>query len=526
MSATYAVYVDWDNDGDFVTAGDDISADVMKINIDRGFSDGIARVATVGRCDIVVKNTGKEYSPDLQSTVLPRRQVLVQMPDTAGTGAVLLLEDGFALLLETGDNLLLESSIPTLFRGYLDSIEPVAGIYGSRRATLQCVDAIALFQDAEILIALQESKRGDELISSVVTNVYTPPGTAYDTDVDTFPYTGDRWTADYIVYGAGKQQRALAAIRDVCTSDWGRFYIRSDGYPTFENRQHRTSDVTSVATLADTMSQLQYTKGMDLLFNEIKVTAYPRTIGAANEVLWAQEAGSIPSVAAGASLTISAKFRDPNNKEVSIGGKTVVPPVVTTDYLMNAASDGSGANLTANFTVVATVYANNASILITNTGGTDGYITLLQIRGLAVRAYAPPTVTASDSTSQTTYKSKRTLPLDLVLQDNVNTATTLAAYLLGLYKDPPGQVAGAMFYADRNSTFSAYAQDLDVGDRITLSEAQTGISGDFFINAIRHVIDVGRSHRVTVDVEPAGLGGPYFQLDVSQLDGTHVLMAV
>lgn len=485
-TATYEVLIDWGNDGSFATSGDDVSADVMSVDIRRGFSDSLSRVAKVGRCQIVLKNSSRNYSPELQASVLPRRQVSVKA-----------------------------DSIP-LFRGFLESIEPDFGSNLRRRVKLECVDAIELLQDAEILVALQENKRGDELISSIVANVFTPPGTAYDVDTDNFPFAADRWTDD-IVYGAGKQERALPAIRDVCMSNWGRFYIRADGYPVFENRHHRLLDQTSQATLADTMVKLGYKKGTDQLYNEIKVTAYPRTVGASNEVLWAQEAGSIPSVEMGVTAIVSARFRDANNKTVEMGGKSVVSPVATTDYLMNSASNGSGANLTANFTVTATVYASHAEISITNNGAVTGYVTLLQIRGLAVRSYAPPVLIASDAASQTTYKSKRTLPIDSILQDDTNLAQDLANYLLGLFSTPPGEIGGIVFKARRNATFLGYMKDLEISDRVTISETQTGVNGDYFINAISHRIsDCGLRHEVELDVEKADAAS-FWKLDISEL---------
>lgn len=497
-SVAYGAVVDWNNDGDFIDADEDISPDVISIDIHRSFADPIARTATVGRCTLILKNDDKAYSPELAPNKLPRREVRVFM---------------------NYNGLTVEK-----FRGFIDSLEPDAGTKGSRRVRLECMDAIALLQDAEILLALQENKRGDQLISSITGNIYTPPGTAYDVDLDTFPFAADTWTDD-IVYGAGKQARALSAIRDVCTSDWGIFWIRADGYPVFETRHHRLLDPTVKATLSDTMSELNYQKGTNLLYNEIKVTVYPRTVGTTNEVLWAQETGSIPSVNAGATSIFSASFRDPNNLDIELGGKNVVAPVITTDYMMNVAADGSGADLSADFTVVATVYANHAEIAVTNNGTTVGYVTKLQIRGLAIRMYAPPTLLASSGLSQTRYKSKRTLPIDSILQSNVNVGQQLANFLLGLYKVPPGEVGGVMFHARRSATFLTYARDLEISDRITLAEAQTGVGADYFINAIGHKIsDGGKRHEVQLDVVNAVLGN-FFMLDVSQLDGTDTLAA-
>src|SRR3990167_9381409 len=127
-SATYLIEVDWDNNGSFES---DISADVISVDIDRGFSDIISRVANTGNCTIIVNNASKSYSP-------ARRPIRVQMTFSATT--------------------------VTLCRGFIDGIFPSAGIYRDRRAVIQCVDATALLQLHELNITLQENQRGDQLI--------------------------------------------------------------------------------------------------------------------------------------------------------------------------------------------------------------------------------------------------------------------------------------------------------------------------------------------------------------------------
>ena len=49
VTATYALYADWNNDGDYEDAGEDISADWMQVVITRGFASPMARYPSVGR---------------------------------------------------------------------------------------------------------------------------------------------------------------------------------------------------------------------------------------------------------------------------------------------------------------------------------------------------------------------------------------------------------------------------------------------------------------------------------------------
>ena len=361
-SATYLVEVDWDNNGSFES---DISADVISIDIDRGFPDIISRVAKTGTCSIVVNNASKSYSPALQATRLPRRPLQVRMTFSATT--------------------------VTLFRGYIDRISPSPGIYRDRRAVIDCVDAMALLQPHELNIVLQENQRGDQLISTIVSDVYTPPGTAYDSDVDIYPFAGDKWSDD-LVYG-NSRQRALKAIRDICSSNWGWFYIRRDGYPTFENRHHRILDTTSIATLTNTMTGLDYSKSISTVYNDINVTAHPRDIGSASEVLWSLDATREVTLSPSQVVTYRARYRDPNQTGFDIGGACMITPASTTDYSFRTSPSGLGIDLTSELTISASLRANNADLQLTNSGSSTGYLNLLQVRGFAVRVFAPVSYT-------------------------------------------------------------------------------------------------------------------------------------
>lgn len=488
-SVPYRVEVDWGNDGAW-TGADDITADVAEVEIDHGFPDALSRVARVGRCTITVRNDHRRYAPRREANARPRRPVRVRM-QYGGTTA-------------------------TLFRGFLEDIEPDAGDAAPPQlARLVCVDAIGLLQLHELALGLQLDQRGDQIISAIVADCYTPPATAYDVDIDTFPFAADRWTDD-IVY-EGNRQRALQAIRDVCLSDWGWFYIQRDGTATFENRHHRLLDQTPVATLDNAMAAMRYAMRAESIFNRVEVTPHPRKVGGANEVLWSLNTDRTPKVEPGVTRTYRAVFVDPAEPEFRIGGKDVVAPVGTTDYTMNDTDGGGGADLTGSFAVVATVYANSADLAVTNNGSVAGYITKLQVRGLAVRVYEPPVLVAEDAASQTAYQ-KRALAVNAVLQDDVNAAEDQANYILGLYVAPVDEIRGVRWRANRDATHMALARDLQIGDRVTLVEDETGINGDFFVHALRHRIRGGGSfHDVELDVEQADAVS-YWLMDVSQLD--------
>ncbi len=99
-TATYQVYVDWDNDGNFTGTYDDISAVVQHITIERGRDSQLGH-AQAGTCEIVVKDTNGMYSPenilsDLYPNIRPKRPVYVTATyDTGGAPIIKPFFTGF-----------------------------------------------------------------------------------------------------------------------------------------------------------------------------------------------------------------------------------------------------------------------------------------------------------------------------------------------------------------------------------------------------------------------------------------------
>ena len=81
-TATYAIVVDWNNDGDFSDANEDITANVKSIHFSRGKSGELGK-SEVGQCSIVLNNTSGLYSPSnsggaLYLNLLPKRPIRIR----------------------------------------------------------------------------------------------------------------------------------------------------------------------------------------------------------------------------------------------------------------------------------------------------------------------------------------------------------------------------------------------------------------------------------------------------------------
>lgn len=495
-TATYALYVDWNGDGDFGDTGEDISSDWMSATINRGFASPLARVASVGTATFVLKNSSQSYSPPLEADVLPRREVKFDM--TYG------------------------GSTETLFRGFIEAIRPTYGSNLERRCVLECVDAMALLDLAEGEIALQSNVYADDIISAVVSAVYTPPSTDYQSGITLFTTSNEGWAyQEEQVERVGASQKILEA----CTSDWGRFFIAGDGEATFYNRNQMPQDSSTELTLNDDMLGMAYQSAVGTVFNYIEATCYPRTVGTEYEVLGRLSQGVAPSIEASGEQIFVIRFRDPVDQTVRIGGKDCLTPVATTDYEITDDEAGEGTDETANVTPSATFYGDHAEITITNDVAYNVYVQKLQVRGYPVRAREKVGVIASDATSISDYQ-KRKLAIQAALISDIPTAQGLANYLLSYYKDPLTDIKAVEIIANKDATWMAAVRDLELMDKVEITESQTGLSSqEAFIYRMTHQINSAHEHRLIFDLESAySLGGTPFRVEVSTFDSGHILV--
>lgn len=146
------------------------------------------------------------------------------------------------------------------------------------------------------------------------------------------------------------------------------------------------------------------------------------------------------------------------------------------DYRANAASDNTGANLTANLTVTPTVAAETDSLALANTGATALYVTRLRVRGDPIDAPdAAPIVI--DNSAGSRYGT-RTFELDASWQQTLNVAVDLATYLSAaldsLISFPVVQVRNQLAIQLGNDLFAVF----------TLTNTEMGINSKYRIGFI------------------------------------------
>jgi hypothetical protein len=448
------------------------------------------RVASTGTMSFDLDNSSRQYSPDSLADWLV----------------------GFDVGLDVRLRVVFDNLNQVIWRGRIDEVTPTTGKIG-RRVTVHAVDWMDEAAKAKLSVqAVVTDKRSDEIFVILAAAVNTQPtATTYTQGADTYPYAFDSARDEDI--------SVMSEFQRVCMSEIGFVYLKGDGTLVFEGRRKRGTRSVAIATLADDRSTgLELSRARSAILNNIKVESHPRRKDTSNQVLFTLE--QAPAIPRMTSATFVCTYRDPSQKSTRVGGVSMVAPVVTTDYLFNELADGTGVVRTTQLTVTATFGGNSASVVVTNNGPQDGFLTLLQLRGLGLYDFETVLSTSRDTASVARY-GEWAYSVSMPYQADAVVAAEAAAYIAANNKDPQTRISSAEMKAVSSST-KKFLIKREISDRITVTETQSGVSADYFVNGISYEFTGHSLPRVTYTLAPADTTG-YWTLQVaglSELDRT------
>jgi len=447
-SATYIVECDWDNDGDFGDANEDISADVKSISYSRGKDEELGK-ASPGTLSLRVNNADGKYSPPLNTGIytdlLPKRAIRVRTTAPAAYN---------------------------LFYGYIETITPHPDP-ASQDCYISAIDGLDFLARHELDTALYK----DTLTGTIHGHILDSAGWSatmrtIDDGQDTVPY----W------YSSGVKARF--AQNEIDDSELSFSYVNGAGYFAFEDRHHRYSAThqTSQAIFDDTMVDIAYDYSPRNVYNEVRATVTPweeQTIA----TLWTLEEN--PTLDVGETKTWWG--------DASVSGAPVfvdawTTPAAGTDYIIHSEADGAGDVETGNVTVATSKFAKSIKIAITNDATHVVYVTTLQARGTYYDDLTKVSRKSEDATSQGLYQ-KRTLPLDGKYLTDSDKAQDFCDYGIARFKDPQAEVVVTI--VNKNATNLTQILSREISDRITVRNTKLGLDADFFINKMEHEVGPG-----------------------------------
>ena len=441
-----AVAVDWNADGDFVDANEDVSAYARyPLRTSRGRAK-VTDKFSAGTGSFVLKNDDGRFTPlyassPLYPNVLPGRGVQVQATYNAVTYPV--------------------------FKGRCTP-ESQGRRPPQAEVAFSMVDAFEQLRLGLTNTALQQGKRVDELITAILDDISWAAG---DRTLDTGLETLTVFT--------NHNRLPLNALQLAAKQDPGAaLFMSRAGKVLYQNRQYRSLQPV-YATLDGTFDELDPQIRQEDMVDHVRAT-YPRystdaavsAVFTLNTPRWLQPG------------TGSFDF-DINASGVVAASSYVTPLVATTDFVANSALDGGGTSKTAQ--VSLTVSASNSgggTVSYTNLDSAPVALTFLQVRALATKAGAETNaVRVAVSAPVVTGQQ---LNQEFEFQDNADPVTgwvNWQANVRGAVRVRP-----VVTITPDTDALMALVLGAEIGNRVVLTDTGapwlTQVNGVFFIEGI------------------------------------------
>jgi hypothetical protein len=460
----YQLAVDWGNNGNYTTAGDDVSSFVLddpELVVQWGRQDDLtSNQTTAGDLTFALNNISKTFSPGYTSSTL--------YPNVR-TGRKVRLQ-------------YLTGGTWTLFEGVIDShaIDPNDPALAY---TANCLDLWGRPSDEKLSMPLYSGIRTGTAVGLILDEVGWTGARDIDPGATVMPYW---WAEDESAADAIEKLVDSEGPPAVAYVQGGTFYFRDR-----HHRITRTASQTSQGTFTNTITPagsgpagafkiegktFQFDHGQQNVVNTVSFSIDQRRPVNPGVVWETQDQIVVP---ASSSTVLHVQAEDPFYSAVT--------PVAGTDFTVLSGS-----------TPTATLSRDSGrAVIVTLTGGvTAAVLDGFQLRATSVPVARTVKVTAQDATSVTANQGERTWTRD-VPWCNAYDAQAIADKIVATWKDPRPRVAFTIFNLD--STYLTQVLNRAISDRITVRDDATGTNTDFVIERLQQTIsDKFVAHRLTV----------------------------
>lgn len=425
-----------------------------------------------GQAEFELSNVSRDFSPEngsspLAGLVLPGRPMVVKST--------------------------LASKAYTLLYAYLDDFEVLPEL-SYRSVRVSAVDFLGKLRDAQISIDLRRGIRTGDAVGLVLDAVGWPEELR---DLDPGATT-IRW---YWEEGTD----AFTALTRITNSEGPTAFVAvsGDGRFMFRDRHHRlvrTESTTSQATFRDTGAEplfsapLVYDHGWRDIINSVTISVTERDPEPELSEIFSSD--RTYSIVSGDTLQVRVEATDPFYSAVT--------PVAATDYTL----------LNGTVTVSLSRTAGQSTTINVKASGGAAVIQGLRLRAYSVSATRTFQVHAEDTTSIDSY-GRRSYPGEapwVSAEDAKAIADLILAQRAERLPIVSFRVAGS-----GNDTRMTQQLARDLSDRITIIDAETGLSDAFYIERIEHRISqAGMVHDTVFGCEKVpALPTNVFKFDVA-----------
>jgi hypothetical protein len=456
----YKLYIDWNDDGDFSDANEDISAYVLSVHSEQG-ADGPPPIKHVaGKLAVVLDNQTSIFSSFNSSSTLYGQ-----------------VDPGHVVRLTA----IVESTEYILWTGKLRSINPVVNDDGTDIpiANLEAFGMLSMFVKSNAEVDVQTDQYTGVLFSALMTATAFP----YGTNVDTGRTKIYNWWKK-----AGDND--IDVLHNLEDAELATVWENKEGELEWEDR-HRlfAAMATPQATYGTgvlNIYDIEQIDPLDSIYNvfngTIKQFSYTDDIALVT-VLDVGDGGVAKEIAAGGSITLVVKCPD---NYIGIKDWTMV------DYAVNTASSGNGVDITNINTDHSLLESGQqATITISNTSANVAYLIYLRLHGIGIIVNDASVINKSASEANLEKYGNREYPyVSEWITDEVD-GNSLLTYLLSEYQDKTPCLRFKV-YANIDDVHLLDVLTRELRDRIHVTAATAtfglGINADFVIYNIQHDI--------------------------------------
>ena len=480
------VAVSWDGSGDFDGAYDDVTNDVAiapGITIDEG-RDGTRALAPpkVNAIDFELHNHERTYSQEYSGSPIYQRVLTgrpVRVSALHGEGTLYRADR-----LYRADEYYRGRTTYRLATGKIDDISQTTAL-GAQRVRLANLAAADMLIDKKVTIPLQENVRTDEAFALLLDAADWPAELRDITPGDT---TLLYWWVD--------EREVWPCMLELLAAEGpGAIYVDGDGVIHFEGRNYRTITTRSVNSQASFSDQepdtdalwftaLNYNPGFANLINRATYNTKRRSVGSTLTPVW--EYGAELTLSANQVMTLIARPSD-----LFFDANTPHPGV---DYVVTAGSITISLPYQSGFVAHIEITAGASGATVTGFS-TDG----IQLRAKPLALISETTIQNSTDASESiaTY-GERTHEVQGWPEIDAPAAEAVCNSWVSRYMVQRPQVTAVLRNADGNHVREQFSRQ--VSDRITITETNTGLDSDVWVEAKHTRISGAGAHAIETEL--------------------------